>query len=246
MNAFVSGGSRGIGRGIVLELARAGYGVAFTYVSNEKEAAETLRLANGLAPDVMVKSYKLNQSSSAECEQVVDQAIEDFDDIAILVNNAAINRNNAVALMSDEEWNDVISTNLSGPFYLTRQFLLPMLSQRFGRIINISSLSAGGSSGQVSYAASKAGLHALTQTVAKEYGPKGITANVIVVGYVPTSLTEEQMSKELHEFWLTYCPAKRVGTVEEIAGAVRYLCSENAGFINGEIIKITGGLSYAP
>ena len=120
------------------------------------------------------------------------------------------------------------------------------LSFRFGRIINISSLSQGGSSGQVNYAASKAGLTGLTNTIAREYGSKGITTNIVTVGYVETDMTKKNLAEKLHEIWLQYCPMKRMGTAEEIAGLVHYLTTENAGFINGENIKVSGGLTYAP
>lgn len=246
MNAFITGGSRGIGRAIVLKFVREGYGCAFTYASNYQAAEETKALARDINPDIRVEAYRLDQGQSGEVESIVDTAMDTFGDIGVLVNNAAINRNNAVAFMSDEEWEDVIRTNLSGPFYIIRQFLMPMIANRFGRIINISSLAQDGASGQASYAASKGGLVTLSKTVAREYGVKGITCNVVTVGYVETDLTDDQLAENLRKVWLEYCPMKRVGEAEEIADIVHYLTTENAGFINGEAIRVAGGFTYIP
>jgi 3-oxoacyl-[acyl-carrier protein] reductase len=246
LNCFVTGGSRGIGRAIVLKLVSSGYGCAFTYVGNAAAAAETVALATAAVKGARVSSYQLDVRDAGAVEAVAERAIADLGDVHVVVNNAAIVRNNAMALMADDEWKDVIETNLSGPFYVTRSFLMHFLSNRFGRIVNISSLAAGGSSGQASYSAAKAGLEALTKTVAKEYGPKGITANAVVVGYVQTAMTDDHLSEQLRDFWVRYCPAKRVGTAEEVASIVHYLTTEQAGFINGEVIRLTGGLTYAP
>jgi NAD(P)-dependent dehydrogenase (short-subunit alcohol dehydrogenase family) len=120
------------------------------------------------------------------------------------------------------------------------------MGRRWGRIINISSLAQEGSSGQANYAAAKAGLIGLTKTLAREYGPRGITSNVVTVGYVATDMTEDHMASKLQQIWMEYCPLKRVGTAEEIASLVRYLSTAEAGFINGEVIRVAGGLSYAP
>jgi len=246
MNVFVTGGSRGIGRGIVLKMIKEGCGCAFTYAGNTEAAEETIRQAKEIRKDCSIIAYKMDQAKVGEVESVLEKAIEDFGDFGALVNNAAILRDNVLAFMSDEEWDDVIKTNLYGPFYVTRGLLMHFLSNKFGRIISISSLSQGGSSGQANYAASKAGLVALSQTIAREYGPKKITSNVVVVGYVPTDMTKDNMNNELAKIWKDYCPTRRVGTPEEIADAVYYLTTENAGFINGEVLHVTGGLTYAP
>jgi 3-oxoacyl-[acyl-carrier protein] reductase len=166
--------------------------------------------------------------------------------VGIVVNNAGVVRNNAAALMSDEQWKEVIDTDLSGPFYVIRSFLTHLMASRWGRIINISSLAQEGSSGQANYAAAKAGLIGLTKTLAREYGPRGITSNIVTVGYVETDMTDAHMAQKLHDAWLEYCPIKRIGTAEEIASLVRYLASEEAGFVNGEVIRVAGGLSYVP
>jgi 3-oxoacyl-[acyl-carrier protein] reductase len=246
MNVFVTGGSRGIGRGIVLKMIKEGYGCAFTYAGNVEAAEETIRQAKEIRKDCSIISYKMDQKDASEVEQVLENAIDDFGDFGVLVNNAAILKDNVLAFMSDEEWDDVLKTNLYGPFYVTRGMLMHFLSNKFGRIISISSLSQGGSSGQANYAASKAGLVALSNTIAREYGPKKITSNIVVVGYVPTDMTKDNMNNELSKIWNDYCPTRRVGKAEEIADAVYYLTTETAGFINGETLHVTGGLTYAP
>jgi NAD(P)-dependent dehydrogenase (short-subunit alcohol dehydrogenase family) len=244
--AFVTGGSRGIGRSIVLRLVKEGVPTAFTYVGNETAARETQALAQELDATVPLRAYRMDVRDSAEVERVAEQAIEDFQTVGIVVNNAGIVRNNAAAMMSDEEWREVIAANLSGPFFVIRSFLAHLMGNRWGRIINISSLAQEGSSGQANYAAAKAGLIGLTKTLAREYGPRGITSNIVTVGYVETDMTDEHMAKKLHDIWLEFCPLKRIGKSEEIASLVHYLASEEAGFINGEVIRVAGGLSYVP
>ncbi|HEQ71396.1 MAG TPA: SDR family oxidoreductase, partial [Spirochaetia bacterium] len=142
--------------------------------------------------------------------------------------------------------NDVIQTNLSGPFFIIRAFLMHMISNRKGRIINISSLAQDGASGQVNYAAAKAGLIGLTRTLAREYGSKGITCNIVTVGLVETDMTRDHLAEQLSKIWLDYCPMKRIGRASEIASMVHYLTTEDAGFINGEVIRVSGGLTYVP
>ncbi len=246
MNAFITGGSRGIGRAIVLKFVEKGWGVAFTYVGNLQKAEETIAMAREINADVKIKAYQLDVKNPDQIETVTEQAINEFEDIRALVNNAAIVRNNAAAVMSNEEWEEVIAADLSGPFYLSRSFLMHFISNRDGRIINISSLAQSGCSGQANYASAKAGLIGLAQTLAKEYGAKGITSNVVTVGYVPTDMTKDNLAEQLHEFWMQHCPLKRTGSGEDIANTVYFLCSDDGGFINGENIRVAGGLTYAP
>jgi 3-oxoacyl-[acyl-carrier protein] reductase len=246
MNAFVTGGSRGIGREIVLKFVKEGHGCAFTYASNKGAADEVLAAASKLNPQVKVQAYPLDVKDPKATEATVEKAIENFGDILAVVNNAAVVRNNAAALMSDEEWYEVIATDLSGPFFVIRSFLMHLLSNRAGRIVNISSLAQGGTSGQVNYAAAKSGLIGLTKTLAREYGVKGITTNIVAVGYVETEMTRDHLADKLHDIWMQYCPMKRVGTAAEIASLVHYLTTPDAGFINGEVIRVSGGLTYVP
>jgi 3-oxoacyl-[acyl-carrier protein] reductase len=246
MNAFVTGGSRGIGRAIVVKLASQGWNTAFTYVSNKEEAEETRRLAASANGEVETTAYALDVRDSSAVEETVEKAIDSFDTVHAVVNNAAMLRNNAAAVMSDEEWDQVIAANLSGPFYVIRAFLMHFLSEKSGRIINISSLAQDGASGQINYAASKAGLIGLTKSIAREYGAKGITCNIVTVGLVQTDMVRDNLAEKLSEIWLQYCPMKRLGTADEIASLVHYLTTPEAGFINGEIIRVSGGLTYVP
>jgi 3-oxoacyl-[acyl-carrier protein] reductase len=244
--AFVTGGSRGIGRSIVLRLVKEGIPTACTYVGNEAAMEETQALAADLGGAAALKAYRMNVTDSGEVERVADQVMEDFPNLGIVVNNAGIVRNNTAAMMTNEQWQEVIAADLTGPFYVIRSFLAHLMGKRWGRIINISSLAQEGSSGQVNYAAAKAGLIGLTKTLAREYGSRGITSNIVTVGYVETDMTDQHMATKLHEIWLEYCPIKRIGTAEEIASLVHYLSGQEAGFINGEVIRVAGGLTYAP
>ena len=246
MNVFVTGGSRGIGRALVLKFIQEGWGCAFTHLSNRDAAEETLRLARDIRSDLKVKSYQLDIKDPDCVEEVAEAVITEFENIQAVVNNAAVVRNNTAVMMSNEEWDEVLATNLTGPFYVTRSFLMHMISNKVGRIINISSLAQDGCSGQINYAASKAGLTGLTKTLAKEYGPKGITSNVVTVGYVQTQMTEEHLARDLHEFWMKHCPLKRVSSAEDIANLVYFICSDQGSFINGEVIRVSGGLTFAP
>jgi 3-oxoacyl-[acyl-carrier protein] reductase len=193
-----------------------------------------------------VKAYLLDLKNPTAVEECAEKAITDFDSIGVVVNNAAVVKNNAAVLMSDEEWFEVIATNLSGSFFVIRSFLMHMLSNRMGRIINISSLAQDGASGQANYAASKAGLIGLTKTLAREYAIKGITTNIVTVGYVETTMTKDHLAEKLHDIWMEYCPMKRIGKASEIASLVHYLTTKEAGFINGEVIHVSGGLTYIP
>jgi len=241
---LVTGGSRGIGAEIVRQAAKEGHDVAFTYLGSTDKAKaveqECAELGSGKC-----KAYRMDVRDAAEVEKVGEQIIDELGDPEVVVNNAAINRDNLVVSMSDEEWHDVLGTNLHGPFHVCRFFLTGMLVNRFGRIINISSVSAGGASGQGNYAAAKAGLVGLTKTLAKEYGPKGITSNVVIPGFFDTEMTREHMTDKFREFWSAYCPIRRIGDVSEIAGVVTFLGSKAASYVNGAEIAVTGGLDHA-
>ncbi len=243
---FVTGGSRGIGSAIVLQAARTGHDVAFTYASNENAANEVLRQAKEIRGDGKYHAYKLNVRHSADVEAVGEKVLDDFDSVDVVVANAGINMNNLVVSMSDEEWAAVIETNLSGAFYVCRQFLPTFLANRSGRFILISSLGARGVSGQANYCASKAGMLGLSAALAKEYGKRGITSNVISPGFFETDMTREGMSASNREFWLKYCPVGRLGELSEIAELVSFLASPAAAYINGQELQVNGGLDWAP
>ena len=188
----------------------------------------------------------MSLQNAAQIEEVAEQILMDFDNIGVVVNNAAMLRNNAAAIMSNQEWDEVIAADLSGPFYVIRSFLMHMISNRFGRIINISSLAQEGVSGQINYAAAKAGLVGMTKSLSREYGPKGITSNIISVGLIDTDMSREHAQDDMIKLLLNYCPLRRYGEIEEIAATVRFLASPDAAYINGESIRVAGGLSYVP
>ena len=243
---FVTGGSRGIGEAIVLDAIREGHDVAFTYLHREEQALEVLERARRLRPEGKRRAYQLDVRDSTAVEKVGDEVLDEFETVHAVVANAGVNVNNLAVSMSDEEWRTVIDTNLTGSFYVCRYFLSTFLGTGFGRIILISSIGAHGVSGQANYAASKAGLLGLSAALAKEYGRKGITSNVVVAGFFDTDMTREGMSESNRSFWLQYCPVGRVGELGEVSRAVLFLASEAASFINGQAIGVTGGLDWAP
>jgi NAD(P)-dependent dehydrogenase (short-subunit alcohol dehydrogenase family) len=245
MNFLVTGGSRGIGAAIVSEAARAGHGVAFTYLTRAGEAAEVERRARERGSGC-VRAYQMDVSKSDSVDVSGDRILDDFGRIDVVVCNAGINRPNLLVHMSDEEWHEVVGTNLTGAFYVARHFLPSMIGQRFGRFILISSLGHRGITGQANYCASKAGLHGLAWAIGKEYGRRGITANVIVPGVFDTDMTRNGLSTTNREFWVQYCPLGRMGTLDELSQLVTFLASDGAAFINGQEIAVHGGLDWAP
>jgi len=246
MNFFITGGSRGIGADIVRGVLGAGHNVAFTYVERENAANSVVKWAQENAPDRTCRAYRLDVRDSDAVEQVVDQVNEDFDDIQVVINNAAVNRLGLAVSMSNENWQDTIDVNLTGAFYVTRQFLPTFLSNRSGRFIHISSVAMNGMAGLSGYSASKAGLSGLSSSVAKEYGRKGITSNMLMLGFFDTDMTREQMPEHQKAFWQQFCPVGRMGKLNEITEAVLFLSSDKSGFVNGETISLTGGLQWAP
>jgi len=243
---LISGGSRGIGREIALQAVAHGYKTLITYRENAQEAEKTIKLAHAVDRDAHIHAYQLNVADSAAVETRITDLIDEHTQVHALINNGGSLRNNMAALMSDEEWKEVIATNLSGAFYMIRALLMHFISHRFGRIVNILSLAASGGSGQINYAASKAGLCGVTHTIAREYGAKNITTNGIVPGLVETDMVRDHLSGELEGKWQQYSPIKRLITSKEVADAALFLISEQAGAINGEILHVTGGLNYVP
>ena len=233
MILFITGGSRGIGRTLVLKALEDGWDVAFTYNNNKIEAESTLESAIKLYPNRRCNAYKLDVRKSDEMEDVMEQVLSDMGSLDAVVCNAGINSNNLACSMSNEEWQDVIDTNLTGSFYTIRQALPFFLSNKKGKFVLISSIAKDGISGQANYSASKAGLVGLSAVIAKEYGSKGIRSNVVVPGFFDTDMTAHTMSKELKEFWISFCPMKRMGTLEELANAILFLVSDKSSFIMG-------------
>jgi NAD(P)-dependent dehydrogenase (short-subunit alcohol dehydrogenase family) len=245
MTFLITGGSRGIGKAIVLDAAKAGHNVAFTYTTKPDLAREVEAEAKTLAPNVQVKAYELDVRDSAKVDEVVDAVSCDFDTIDVLVNNAGINRLGMAMSMSDEDWKDVLDTNLTGAFYMVRAVLPHFLANGGGSFIHVSSIATYGISGQICYCAAKAGLLGLSRGLAKEYGPKNVRSNVLMLGLFDTDMVREGLSQDNREFWLKYCPLQRFGNVHEISQTCVYLASPAAGYMNGQEITLTGGLEHA-
>ncbi len=229
--ALVTGGSRGIGRAIALELGRAGASVVVGYRGGQAEAEEVVAEIGGRAV----------QADVADPE-AAKALVEEAGDLDILVNNAGITRDGLLARMTDEDWRDVIETNLSAMFYTCRAVARPMMKKRSGSIVNISSIvGVHGNPGQTNYAAAKAGIIGFTKSLARELGSRGVRANVVAPGYVSTQLTNV-LPDEARDAMLAATPLGRLGDPEDIAGAVRFLCSDAASFITGEVLLVDGGL----
>jgi len=229
--ALVTGASKGIGRAIAQELARAGAIVVVGYRSGKDEAEQLASEIGGLAVQADV-------SSPEDAKRLVEEA----GDIDVLVNNAGLTRDGLLARMSDDDWRTVIDTNLSSVFYTCRAVTRPMMKKRGGSIVNISSVvGVHGNWGQTNYAASKAGIIGFTKSLARELGSRNIRANVVAPGYVKTQLTEV-LPEEANAAMIQNTPLARVAEPQEIAGAVRFLASDDASFITGEVLLVDGGL----
>lgn len=246
MNVFITGGSRGIGQAIVLEAIRQGHEVAFTYHTSRERAEEVIRAACAVRPEARCQAYPLDVRNSDQVDEVGNQVLDDFDRVDAVICNAGINLNGLAANMPDETWQTVIDTNLTGSFFVARQFLPGMVANRSGSLVFVSSMGANGISGQAPYAASKAGLLGLSSTLAKEYGRRGIRSNAVLLGFIETDMTREGMSEGNRQFWITYNPLGRTGEPVEAARAILFLCSDAASFISGEAISVTGGLDWGP
>ena len=229
--ALVTGASRGIGRAIAVELARAGASVVVGYRSGRDEAEE-------LAGEIGARTVQGDVSVPAEAARVVEEAGE----IAILVNNAGLTRDGVLARMSDDDWRSVLETNLSSVFYTCRAVTRGMMKRRAGAIVNVSSIvGVHGNWGQANYAASKAGIIGFTKSLAQELGSRGVRANVVAPGYIKTQLTDV-IPEDARTKMLDLTPLGRLGGPEDVAGAVRFLCSDEAAFITGEVLLVSGGL----
>jgi 3-oxoacyl-[acyl-carrier protein] reductase len=229
--ALVTGASRGIGRAIAEELARAGASVVVGYRSGKDDAEQLAEAIGG-------RAVQADVSSADEAKRLVEEA----GDVDVLVNNAGLTRDGLLARMPDDDWRTVIETNLSSVFYTCRAVTRPMMKKRRGAIVNVSSIvGVHGNWGQTNYAASKAGIIGFTKSLARELGSRNIRANVVAPGYVKTALTEV-LPEEATAAMVTQTPLGRVAEPEEIAGAVRFLASDQASFITGDVLLVDGGL----
>ena len=229
--ALVTGASRGIGRAIAQELAAAGAEVVIGYRSGKEEA-------ESLASELGARAIQADVSSPDDAKRLVEEA----GDVDVLVNNAGLTRDGLLARMSDDDWRTVIDTNLSSVFYTCRAVTRPMMKKRRGAIVNISSIvGVHGNWGQANYAASKAGIIGFTKSLARELGSRNVRANVVAPGYVKTQLTDV-LPEEATAAMVQATPLGRVAEPAEIAGAVRFLASDDAAFITGEVLLVDGGL----
>ena len=233
--ALVTGGSRGIGAAISRELGSAGARVAVNYRSGKEAAEEIASEIDGIA-------LAANVGDPAEAKELIERVESELGDIDVLVNNAGITRDTLIARMSDQEWEEVIETNLRGTFNTCRAVARKMLKRRSGAIVNLTSVvGIHGNPGQANYAASKAGIIGLTKALARELGSRGVRANAVAPGYIATELTDV-LSEEIRGAILGNTPMGRLGSPEDVAAAVRFLCSDEAAFITGDVLLVDGGL----
>jgi len=238
--ALITGASRGIGRGIAATFAAHGCAVAFTYSSN-KEAAD--QLEKELAPyGIQIKGYQSNAAHFEAAQQLVDQVIEDFGALDILINNAGITKDNLLMRMSEEDFDQVIEVNLKSIFNMTKAVQRTFLKQRHGSLIHMSSVvGVKGNAGQANYAASKAGIIGFSKSIALELGSRNIRSNVIAPGFIETEMTA-QLSEEVVQGWREGIPLKRGGQPEDVANACVFLASDLSSYITGQVLHVDGGM----
>ena len=237
--ALVTGGSRGIGKGILRKLAGAGANVRFVDII-EEGADEVIQEVSALGVDC--KFYQGNITDFKVCEKIIEQAVADSKAIDILVNNAGITRDALFMKMSKKYWDDVINVNLTGVFNMTKALIKPMIKSRYGRIVNVSSVVGfTGNSGQVNYSSTKAGVIGLTKSLAKEVASRNITCNAIAPGFIKTEMTDVLSDDQKRRISETI-PMKRMGTIEEVANGVLFFASSLADYITGTTLHINGGM----
>jgi 3-oxoacyl-[acyl-carrier protein] reductase len=237
---LITGATRGIGRAIAEEFAQQGATVIFTYRSSVEKAKELESIIEGYGSTA--ESYQVDAGDFESIQKMADEIIKKHGQIDAIVNNAGITQDNLLLRMSEEQWNNVIQTNLNSIFYMTKAFLRSMLKKRDGCFINISSVvGLTGNAGQANYAASKAGMIGFTKSLAKEVGSRNIRANVVAPGFIATEMTDALPEKEL-ETWLTNIPLKRPGKTKDVAGLCVFLASDMATYITGQVFNVDGGM----
>ncbi|MEZ4804127.1 MAG: 3-oxoacyl-[acyl-carrier-protein] reductase [Bacteroidia bacterium] len=239
--ALITGASRGIGKGIAEVFARNGANIAFTFASSvEKAKAFESELQSKYG--VKAKGYQSDASNYEAAMSLADQVLADFETIDILINNAGITRDTLLMRMSEEQWDEVISTNLKSTFNITKAFLKNFLKNKSGSIINMSSvIGVTGNAGQANYAASKAGMIGFTKSIAKELGSRNVRCNAIAPGFIETEMTDG-LDAEVKKQWVDTIPLKRGGTTEDVANCCLFLASDMSSYITGQTINICGGM----
>lgn len=239
--AVVTGGSRGIGRAICLELAAGGANVVLCYAGNEAAAQETVSACEALGAKAL--AVRCNVADSADVKALMDAAVKAFGRIDILVNNAGITRDGLLMMMKEDDFDAVTGTNLKGTFLAMRAVARTMVKQRYGRIVNLSSVvGLRGNAGQVNYAASKAGVVGMTKSLAKELASRNVTVNAVAPGFIDTDMTAA-MPEAAKTAVLGTIPAQRLGRPEDVAKAVAFLASDEAAYITGQVLAVDGGMS---
>ena len=242
--ALITGAGRGIGRATAVRLARDGARIAINFKGNAEAAAEAKRLVEkGGGKATLIQG---DVSADGQAEEIVKAALAFGDGrLEILVNNAGITRDNLLLRMTSHEWDEVLDLNLRGAFLVTKAVMRPMMKQRSGRIVNVSSVAGvAGNAGQANYASAKAGLIGFTKTVAREMASRNITCNAVAPGFVPTDLTSALL-KQMEETILKQIPLGRFGTVEDVANAIAFLASDEASYITGQVLVVDGGMVTA-
>lgn len=239
--ALVTGGSRGIGRAVCLALAKSGADVAVNYAGKEEAAQQTCRMCEEL--DARTLAIQADVADNAQVNAMVDQVIAQFGRLDILVCNAGITRDNLLMRMAEQDFDQVIATNLKGVWNCMKAVCRPMMKQRWGRIVSMSSVvGVAGNAGQVNYAASKAGVIGMTKSLARELGSRSVTVNAIAPGFIETDMTAV-LPENIKEGLLGSIPLGRLGQAEEVAALAAFLCSEQAGYITGQVIHVDGGMA---
>jgi 3-oxoacyl-[acyl-carrier protein] reductase len=238
--ALVTGASRGIGKSIVEKFAREGANVAFTYLSSvEKGKALEDELSSY---GIKAKGYRSDAADFKAAEELINSIVNDFGALHIVVNNAGITRDNLLMRMTEEAWDEVINTNLKSVFNITKAVQRPMLKQRYGSIINMSSVvGINGNAGQANYSASKAGINGFTKAIAKELGSRNIRCNAIAPGFIETEMTAA-LDQNVVQGWRDAIPLKRGGTTEDVANLTLFLASDMSSYITGQVINVDGGM----
>lgn len=238
--ALVTGASRGIGRGIALELANKGYLIAVNYSGNQAKAEEVAEAVRELGQQAL--AIKADVSNEAEVKDMIKTIIQEWGSLDVLVNNAGITRDNLLMRMKEEEFDQVIDTNLKGVFLCMKAVTRQMMKQRSGKIINISSVvGISGNPGQINYVAAKSAVIGMTKTAAKELASRNISVNTVAPGFIETEMTD-QLDDSLKEEMFKLIPLKKLGKVEDVAKAVAFLASDDANYITGQTLNVNGGM----
>ncbi len=240
--AIVTGASRGIGEAIALKLAGQGAHIAFTYLSSEEKAMALEEKLKALG--IKARAYRANAGEFAACETLVNEVMKEFGTVDICVNNAGISKDNLILRMSEQQWDEVIQTNLKSVFNMTKQVIRPMMKARSGSIINMSSIvGMKGNAGQSSYAASKAGIIGFTKSIAQELGSRNVRCNAIAPGFIETDMTHYLKEGEGAKAFIEKIPLGRFGKAEDIANVALFLASDLSNYVTGQVISVCGGLN---